>query len=82
MIQELIELTEKKLVLLKELLESQNHSKCDYHLYRDHQKLENYYFLHSLRDNVIVASGPMARIQSFMSIRSIKKSNIYTSIKL
>ena len=82
MIQELIELTEKKLSLLKELQRSQDYSKCDYHLYRDHKESKPYYFLHDLRNNVIVASGPLARIQSFMSIRSIKKADIYTTIKL
>jgi len=80
-VNDLINLQEKKLDLLKELAESLKYGKCKYHLVEtDHQFKR--YSLYSTETKEVLTHGSPSTIRSFIRIRKIELADIYNAAPL
>ena len=75
-IEQLISKSEKKVSLLKELLESIKYEQCEYHLDREEQ-YPNLYYLVKIESREILIAGRIDEIRSYISLRNIRKEKIY-----
>ncbi len=80
LIQNTIQLNEKKTKLLKEYLESIKYEKCTYHLVNDKEyKYRNIFYLIDIKTNNILQVGSLGRIKSYINLRKIDIDEIYNN---
>lgn len=76
MIDRLIELSEKKVTLLKELRESLKYESCKYHIDNDPGR-KGWYFLILIESKEIVRDGTPETIRKYLEMRKIPNEIVY-----
>ena len=71
-----IELSERKVALLKECVESIKYEECEYHLERE-KHYPNLYYLVRIKNGELLTAGRIDRIRSYLRLRKIDTSKIY-----
>jgi hypothetical protein len=80
LIDKVVDLTNKKVNLLKELKESLKYQDCKYHLVAHTNDLPLRYSLFKIGSQENLCFGPLERIESYIRLRNIDKKLIYTDI--
>ena len=75
-VQQLIVKAEKKVLLLKELVESIKYEQCEYHLERE-KHYPNLYYLVKIKNGELLTAGRIDRIRSYIRLRKIRTNSIY-----
>lgn len=74
--QKVLALSEQKVALLKECIESIKYEECEYHLERE-KHYPNLYYLVKIKNGELLTAGRIDRIRSYLRLRKIDTKKIY-----